>query len=384
VVLRAGPIVAGGSALARLEDGRVCLVALAAAGELVEAKVERVHADYVEAVTVRVLEPSADRVEARCEHFGVCGGCQLQHLSYPAQLEAKAAIVREQLARIGGFREAVVNATVGMARPWAYRNHVRFSTGRKYGDVGFVGRNGRSLLRIDRCPIADDAVNALLPELQGEGRGLHQVQVRRGKPGTLLLIAPAVPGLPAEAGQKTYTERLGGRDFVVSASSFFQVNSEQAEKLVGLVGDALPARGRLLVDAYAGVGTFATIFGGRFERVIAIEESASAVADARLNVADMPGVELHQGKVEDVLPGLEVEPDALLLDPARPGCAPPVLQAISERHPPVVVYVSCNPATFARDLKVLAAAGYRLGPVTPVDMFPQTAHIECVVRLELA
>jgi 23S rRNA (uracil1939-C5)-methyltransferase len=362
----------------------VCLVALAAAGEVVEAKVEREHTDYLEAVVIRVLEPAPERVEAQCEHYGVCGGCQLQHLSYAAQLEAKAAIVREQLARIGGFREAVVNATVGMEQPWAYRNHVRFSTGKKYGDVGFVGRNGRSLLRIDYCPIADDAINALLPELQGKGRGLHQVQVRRGKPGTPLLIAPTLPGLSAAAGQKTYTERLGGRDFVVSASSFFQVNNEQAEKLVGLVGDALPERGRLLVDAYAGVGTFAAIFGARYERVIAIEESASAVADARQNLDGMQAVEIHQGKVEDVLPALEAEPDALLLDPARPGCAPPVLQAISERRPPVVVYVSCNPATLARDLKVLAAAGYRLGPVTPVDMFPQTAHIECVVRLELA
>jgi 23S rRNA (uracil1939-C5)-methyltransferase len=187
-----------------------------------------------------------------------------------------------------------------------------------------------------------------------------------------------------DAGQKSYTERLGGRDFAVSASSFFQVNNEQAEKLVGLVGEALPAKGGLFIDAYAGVGTFAAIFGARFERVIAIEESASAVADARLNLAGMPGVALHQGKVEDVLPGLDVQPDAVLLDPARPGCAPAVLQAIIERRPPIVVYVSCNPATLARDLKALTGGGYRLGPVTPVDMFPQTAHIECVVRLELA
>jgi 23S rRNA (uracil1939-C5)-methyltransferase len=238
-------------------------------------------------------------------------------------------------------------------------------------------------MRIDSCPIADSTVNAMLPKLQGKGRGLHQLQVRHGRGANSTLVYPRLEAVDFETGQTSYRERLGGHDFVVSASSFFQVNPEQAEKLVALVGEALPERGGVLVDAYAGVGTFAVIYGNRFERVLAIEESATAIADARQNIAGKANVELLAGKVEQILPGLAIAPDVVLVDPSRPGCAPPVLEAILASRPRVVVYVSCNPATLARDLRVLVDGGYELGPVTPVDMFPHTAHIECVTRLTL-
>ena len=167
----------------------------------------------------------------------------------------------------------------------------------------------------------------------------------------------------------------------MSASSFFQVNSAQAEKLVQLVGAELPGQGRLLVDAYAGVGTFAAIFAGRFERVIAIEESPSALGDAEVNLEGVENVEFRRAKVEELLPNLAEEPDVVLLDPPRVGCAPEVLDALVAHAPPTIVYVSCNPTTLARDLKRLTGEGYTLERVTPIDMFPQTAHIECVSRL---
>ena len=380
-LLRVGSIVSGGSALARLEDGRVCLVALAAPGELLEARIEREHGDFVEAVVERVVDASKDRVTPRCEYFGECGGCQLQHLDYPAQLIAKRSIVIEQLERIGRFSNVQVEPTVGMDSPWGYRNHVRFSTGRKFGDVGFVRRNGRGLMRIDACPIADGKVNGFLGEIQGKGRGLHQVQIRHGRQADSTLVYPRIEGVDFATGQTAYRERLGGHDFAVSASSFFQVNPEQAEKLVNLVGELLPDQGGLLVDAYAGVGTFAVIYADRFERVIAIEESATAIADAEQNVAGRANVEVVAGKVEHVLPEIASAPDVVILDPARPGCAPPVLEAILASKPSTVVYVSCNPSTLARDLRVLVDGNYQLGPVTPLDMFPHTAHIECVTRL---
>lgn len=383
VTLRVQSLVAGGAGLAHLPDGRVVFVLYAAPGELVEATVERVQRDYVEAVTTRVIEASPHRIDPRCPLFGECGGCQLQHMTYAAQLAAKEGIVREQLRRIGHLDDAVVRPIVGAANPWAYRNHVRFSTGKKYGDVGFVHRRGRGLLKVESCPIADPWVNELLPSLQGKGRGLHQVQVRHNAKTGEFLISPAVPGLNVSSGQKAYIEELGGRRFFVSASAFFQVNSAQAEEMARLVGDALPAHGTVLVDAFAGVGTFAVLFADRFERVVAIEESHSAAKDALANVRDTPNVEVLAGKVEDVLPGLEERPDVVLLDPPRPGCAPPVLQAIVEFRPSSVVYVSCNPATLARDLRVLVDGGYRLDHVTPLDMFPQTGHIECVSKLEL-
>ena len=382
--VRIESIAFGGAGLAHTDDGRVMFVLYAAPGELVEATIERAHNDYLEGVVTTVIEPSPDRVEPQCPLFGECGGCQLQHMSYPSQLAAKEAVVREQLRRIGRLDEAAVRPIVGAANPWAYRNHLRFSTGRMYGDVGYIHRRGRGLLKVEHCPIADDWVNALLPKLQGKGAGLHQVQVRHNAQTGDYLVSPSVPGLDVPSGQKSYTEELGGRRFQVSAAAFFQVNSAQAEQMVRLVGEALPRRGSLLVDGFAGVGTFAAIFADRFERVIAIEESHSAAKDTVANIADLSNVEIRAGKVEDVLPLLEVAPDVVLLDPPRPGCAPAVLAAIIRFRPSEVVYVSCNPSTLARDLRVLVDGGYALERVTPLDMFPQTGHIECVAKLSLA
>ena len=374
-------IVAGGRGLARLPDGKALMVAFGAPGELVEVEVERIHKDYVEGVVTNVLEPSRSRVEPECSLFGDCGGCQLQHLEYPAQLAVKEGVVREQLARIGGLPDVTVNPGGGADDPWGYRNHMRFSAGRKFGDAGFIHRRGRGLLKVTKCPIADPWVNAVLPRLQGHARGLHQIQLRRNAATGSTLVAPALEVLPEESGQEHYVEELAGRRFRVSASSFFQVNSAQAEKLVELVASELPKQGRLLIDAYAGVGTFAVIFAGRFERIIAIEESPSALRDAEVNLDGIENVEFRRAKVEELLPGLAEEPDVVLLDPPRVGCAPEVLEALVGFAPPTIVYVSCNPTTLARDLRRLTDAGYRLESVTPIDMFPQTAHIECVSRL---
>jgi len=384
LTLRVESLVFGGAGLAHAPDGRVVFVAYAAPGELVEATVEREYPDYIEAVVSRVVEPSPDRVEPPCALFGECGGCQLQHMSYPAQLAAKEAVVREQLRRIGRLDDSAVRPIRGAANPWGYRNHLRFSTGKKYGDVGYITRRGRGLLKVLECPIADPWVSALLPRLQGLGAGLHQVQVRYSRETGTHLVNPAIPGVDFATGQKSYREELSGRRFDVSASAFFQVNHAQAEEMIRLIGEALPLRGELLIDGFAGVGAFAVIFSDRFDRVLAIEESHSAAQDSERNLAQAPNVEMLVGKVEYILPGLDARPDAIVLDPPRPGCAPPVLAAILEFRPPTVVYVSCNPATLARDLRVLVDGGYRLEWVTPLDMFPQTGHIECVTKLTLA
>lgn len=383
VTVRIESLVFGGQGLGRLEDGRVALVAFAAPGELVEARIERDHPDYVEAVVTRVIEASPDRVEPPCPIFGRCGGCQLQHMAYPAQLAAKKHVVEEQLRRIGGFQDVEVDDTVGADDPWHYRNHVRLSTGPTHGDVGFISRHGRGLLTVEHCPIAHPFINDLLPKLQHRAKGLHQVQIRYNESTGSYLVKPEIEGLDIPSGQKSYLEELGGHRFVVSDAAFFQVNTPQAEKLVQLVGESLPEKGDLLVDAFAGVGTFAVIFANRFRHVIAIEESPSAVKDSKENVRETPNVRFQIGKVEAVLPLIEDKPDAVLLDPPRAGCAPPVLESIVENRPPVVVYVSCNPSTLARDLRVLADGGYRVERVTPVDMFPQTGHIESVTRLRL-
>ena len=250
--VRIDSLVAGGRAMARLPDGRVVFVAYAAPGELVEIEVERLHADYLEAVTIKVIEPSGDRIEPRCELFGTCGGCQLQHMTYSSQLAAKEDIVREQLERIGRLDSSVVRPMVGARDPWGYRNHLRFSTGKMYGDIGFVHRRGRGLLKVEQCPVADPWANELLPAMQGKGAGLHQVQVRRDPSTGEFLIAPEVPGLEVESGQESYVQTLAGHEFQVSVASFFQVNHAQAERMLELIRAAMPERAALMVDAFCG------------------------------------------------------------------------------------------------------------------------------------
>jgi 23S rRNA (uracil1939-C5)-methyltransferase len=195
-----------------------------------------------------------------------------------------------------------------------------------------------------------------------------------------------VPSAPIATGQPWLEEELLGRRFRVSANAFFQVNTEQAEVLARLVLERLaPALGESILDAYCGVGTFALLaadrVGGR-GRVVAIEEAGQAIADARVNAAGVSCVEIVQGRVERVVPRLDATFDGAVLDPARAGCERIVLDALIARPPRRIVYVSCDPATLARDLRILVDGGYRLVEVVPVDMFPQTFHIECVATLE--
>ncbi|MSQ33022.1 MAG: 23S rRNA (uracil(1939)-C(5))-methyltransferase RlmD, partial [Dehalococcoidia bacterium] len=267
---------------------------------------------------------------------------------------------------------------------WYYRNHARFSVGRR-GDIGFVGRNGRTFIPIERCLIMHPTINAVLAELQGHCPDVRQLSVRVGVSTGSLLVQPKLPEGESSfpSGQRYHLEGLLGERFHISASSFFQVNTPQAEALAELVLEALALQGdETVVDAYAGVGTFARLLAARVRQVIAIEEAASAAKDAMINLGALSNVRYLTGKTEAVLPGLSPPPDAVILDPPRAGCASEVVQALLELRPRRLAYVSCDPATLARDLRLLVDGGYALRMVQPVDMFPQTYHIECVATLE--
>lgn len=379
-------VVYGGEGLAH-HDGQVVFVPHSAPGDRLLVEPLQQRKDMLRARLVRILEPSGLRCSPPCIYFGQCGGCQLQHISYEGQLEVKRAIVAEQLERIGGLK-VEVSPTLASPLVFGYRNHARFSVDRT-GHLGFTRYRSHSLVNVDHCLLLLEPINLVVRAVQGRLRGVYQLSVRCGHNTGQLLVAPRVPSLEAygvETGQAYYEERVLNRNYRVSASSFFQVNTPAAEILVKKVLEFLQLEGpETVVDAYSGVGTFSVPIAERAKFVIGIEEAPSAVDDAVFNAGRLNNLRFIRGKVEEVLPSLRDRIDALVLDPARVGCAPPVLEAIRSRRPRRIVYVSCDPATLARDLKVITSGGlYHVRRVQPLDMFPQTYHVESVVLLELA
>jgi 23S rRNA (uracil1939-C5)-methyltransferase len=379
----------------------------------VHAKVVEERRDFARGDLLSVLRPAAERIEARCSHYAEgCGGCSWQHAHYPAQLRLKQAIVVDQLRRIGHFGNAdeLVCSPLGMLDPWRYRNQARFTVGRRFGELCFTLRATHRLLRIEHCWIVHPRIQEALEIAQGRladvERRLHQISMRVGANTGQMLISPELPEIPElVSGQPYLEEELLGRRFRLQPSSFFQVNTRReprslpaqirearrplpddglsmAELLALLVMDRLAAQpSDVLVDAYSGVGTFALLLAPLVREAIGIEEAKSAVKDAEHNATDVDNVRFIQAKTEAALPSLSRRPDAVVLDPARAGCHADVLRALLDTRPGRVVYVSCDPSTLARDLRILVDGGYQLHEVQPLDMFPHTYHIECVATL---
>ena len=337
----------------------------------------------VSGIVTDVLEPSPHRVAPPCPYFGPCSGCQWQHIDYAHQLELKRAAVRLAVDEYDSLRGVGVAGTMPSEGAFGYRNHARFTV-RRHGSLGFVNRITRRFVRIEECLLMAPGINEILGKLQGRSGATSQLSIRYGINGGDWLIQPklSVNDVGLETGQAHYTERLSGRSFRIGSPSFFQVNTAQAERLIGLVKQRLELSGReTVVDAYAGVGTFAVLLAEDAGKVIAVEESDAAVEDARVNTAGIDNVELVLGKVEDVIDGLADTPDAVVLDPSRAGCHPQVLEAVARWNPRRVCYVSCDPSSLARDLDIMVRSGFAVESIDPVDMFPQTYHVECVATL---
>ena len=369
-------------------DGEVVNVFGGIPGEEVVARIiryKRRRRQHVSGVVTQVLKPSPHRVAPPCPYFGPCSGCQWQHIEYSHQLRLKQDAVQDQLRRYDGLEAVSVAPTIPSPQLFAYRNHARFTV-RAQGTLGFVNRITRRFVKVNECMLMAPWINESLRQLQGRCSETTQLSMRYGVNTGDWLIQPTLLSeeIPIPSGQGHYREKLLDRPFRISSPSFFQVNTKQAERLIELVRARLDLRGDdVLVDAYAGVGVFAVTFAPLVRRVIAIEESSAALKDAAINTLGIENLEYVEAKTEEVLDSLDEEPDAVILDPPRVGCHPDALAALIRRTPRRVVYVSCDPETLARDLHILVQGGFGIEAVEPVDMFPQTYHVECVATLRL-
>ncbi len=407
-------------------------------GERARVVVKQVKPRYAVADLRELLSESPARTQPFCPVFGRCGGCQLQHLTYPAQLEWKRQLVRDALERIGGHRAIDVRPAIGMTNPRDYRNKMSLVVDQRSTppSLGFYRQRTHDVVPIAACPIVTPELNADLAQLNAtrgsesmrtmlrEARHLVARSARASARSVLTIttqrrsesaerIAPQLlrelPGLAGVtnsfdlagenailgrryrllAGEEEIEETIAGLRYRVSAGSFFQINVEMVGRIFEFLTPWLETP-RRVVDLYCGVGTFALFFAKHGWSVFGVEENpraiAEAVANARLNrLAQYARFET--GRVEQLVgaDSLRAEmraADVLFLDPPRKGCDEVTLDAIARSRIPALWYLSCDPATLARDSKFLVAKGYRLGIVQPFDMFPQTGHVETLVQLE--
>ena len=372
-----------GEALAYWNDREV-FVSGGIPGEEVVAEIVAIRRKYIAAKVVQVTKASPARIDAPCQYYGACSGCQWQHVSYEAQLSAKQDRVIDSLFRVGGFINPNVLPVLPSPDQLGYRNHARFTI-KEHGSLGFVNRETHRFVKIDTCMLMHPGINKLLGDLQGHCSETTQLSIRAGEDTGDYLVQPTLKStdIPIVTGQKHYRDSIQGVEFRVASPSFFQVNNKQASNMALVVKDALNLKGtEVLLDAYAGVGTFAILLAPYASKVIAIEESSAAVADAKVNAENTHNVEFILGKTEEVLGDLDSVPDAVVLDPPRAGCQSPAIDSLLRLYPENVVYVSCDPDTLARDLKMLCSGAYSIDSIQPLDMFPQTHHVENIVILK--
>ncbi len=387
-----------GDALGRLPDGRACFVPFALPGERVRVRIAEESKRFVRAQLLEVLDPAPQRVAARCPHFGVCGGCQLQHMPYEMQLEAKAEALRSHLTRTGKLEHPPIRPIIPSPAPWNYRNFVQFQVAPD-GKLGFYRVDGDGVLPVTACDLLAPEIAALWPQLDMEPiPGLMRVGLRVGAGDDLLLtlesddpdppafavdlplsaVHLSAEGLKVLSGSDYTVIEVLGRFFQVSAGAFFQVNIPVTEAMVAHVLEHIPEALNEALDLYCGGGLFSAFLAPRAQRLVGVEASPLAAGDFVTNLDEFENVELYEAPVAEALPHLDVSPDLVLVDPPRSGLGRRVVSHLATLAAPRLVYVSCNPATLARDARQLAEAGYRLSHITPFDMFPQTYHVESI------
>jgi len=430
-----------GEGVGRIE-GFAVFIPEALKGETVRIRITEVRKNFARGEVLEILKPALERIKPPCPVYQQCGGCQLQHMNYSAQLAIKRQQVVDAVERIGGLSGITVHPVLGMKDPWYYRNKVQYPFGMDGGQtvMGFYRKGTHDIVNLDSCqlqPMVTNWVATKIRELavkyqvsiynEQTGTGLlRHLLIKKGfKTGEMMVVLvtngpdfPDGPKIAAElmsafpnvksvvqnintnrgnvilgretrviAGEPTINDILDGLKFKISARSFFQVNPEQAEVLyhkaveyAGLTGT------ETVLDAYCGVGSLTLFLARQAKEVYGIEVVPEAIRDAEANAAlnQLKNVRFLVGETEKVLPELVnqgVRFDVCVVDPPRSGCERSVLESFAANGVGRIVYVSCNPSTLARDLKILTELGYEVREIQPVDMFPQTYHVECVVLM---
>lgn len=426
-------------------DGYPLFVPYALPGETAQVKVIKTKKNFGFGKLMEITKPSPARVEPPCNVYIQCGGCQLQHMSYQLQLEMKQKQVQNAMKKIGHLEHVPVHPALGMDDPWRYRNKIQIPTAERNGEMitGFYRKRSHDIIEdMETCVIQDEvndrmveAVRRIASRLgisaynEETHRGdLRHIMVRTGQQTneTMIVLVTRMNELPyakelvAELhetypqiksivqninkertnvilgrktkllwGEEYIYDTIGDIKFAISAQSFYQVNPAQTKVLYDqALAYANLSGNETVIDAYSGIGTISLFLAQKAKKVYGVEIVPQAVSDAKMNAKlnHMDNAEFYVGKAEEVMPWWKAQglnPDVIVVDPPRKGCEEDLLQAMIDMKPKRIVYVSCNPSTLARDLRYLEDGGFETKQVQPVDMFPQTGHIECVAEIEL-
>lgn len=391
----------GGEAIGR-HAGQFVFVPYGAPGDSVRVEIMERGKNWARARLIELLRPSPDRVEPPCPYYGHCGGCQLQHLAYPAQLAAKREIVRDQLTRLGRLPDANVRPVIGMADPWRYRNYASLYPTPE-GGLGIRGIGGQQAVPIETCLLFHPLIDNLFAALDVEIAGLQQITLRAGtRTGDQMLIfetqgdqAPELEvDLPISCvlkqqdgdvnvlmGDEWLEEILAGRRFRISAPSPFPVNTEVAEQMISVVRDWLEPHGdELLLHAGSGVGWLSLPLRHAVNGLIAVEENPWAVHDFMINAGDTPQIGIMEGSLVAGLADIEEPIDLAIITPPESGLGQEGVAELSRLAPRRLMYEAHDAAILARDAIWLSQAGYVLAEVQPVDMLPQTSRVHVLAR----
>jgi len=406
-------------------DGKTTFVTGMLPGEKGKVKLVESKSTYQRAEPIEISHPSSERVSPRCPVFTQCGGCSLQHMNYEHTLEWKRKWVTDTLQRIGGIQDIEVEPVIGMTKPWRYRNKAVLHRDAQ-GRFGYHREKTNEVVSFTDCLLLSTSMNKKIKKLQeGMGSccsGITTATFRQSNRGKALVLldgnvkntgelekkikalrqepefSPSVCSVSIPKGNVDYwgtgpqflNEHIDDIRFRVSPRAFLQVNPEQTAKLYSLVLNFAQLTGKEeLWDLYCGIGTITLVLATRCKKVLGIEENPHAVKDAIENAKDndITNVQFIQGKVEDKLKAVSHIPDIVVTDPPRAGMNPLVIEKLLEIKPKKIIYVSCNPATLARDLKALTTddgkeeGAYSIQKVQPVDMFPWTSHVESIVLM---